>query len=462
VTSLAFDSRKVEPGALFFAVKGGAVDGHDFLTEVRGRGAVAVVSERPFDPASGLGWVQVGSVRRMMALCAEAFFGSPSSRMRLIGITGTNGKTTTAFITNRVLNLAGGSAMIGTVENRVKERVLPTALTTPESLQIQAVLSEALREGCRYGVMEVSSHALFQQRVYGCRFPVAVFTNLTQDHLDFHQNLENYFAAKSLLFDPLYNPGIETSVVNGDDPWGQVLVRRLPAVVTYGLEPTNDVCPASWTTGIKGTSLDVSVLGRGFRLESPLPGRHNVYNLLAAATACRCLGIPEELIQEGVRSQTVVPGRFEKVDVERPFSVVIDYAHSPDALENVLRLAREVTEGRLICVFGCGGDRDRTKRPKMGAISARLADVVIVTSDNPRTEDPAAIVNEILTGIPAGREGLEVVVDRRRAIRHALEIAREGDLVLLAGKGHETYQDVGGRKNPFDERVVVREELCSK
>jgi UDP-N-acetylmuramoyl-L-alanyl-D-glutamate--2,6-diaminopimelate ligase len=458
---LTYDSRTSDDGSLFFAVRGLRADGHRFIDEALSRGAVVVASEQAVDQLSGGCRIQVREIRHFMAHCADVFFGHPSRGLRLAGITGTNGKTTTAHLMHAVLSRTDKALMLGTVQTVIGTEAYPSILTTPEAVDIQALLRRGVEAGCRYGVLEVSSHALLLQRARACHLPVALFTNLTQDHLDFHGSLEEYFAAKRLLFAPSYNPGLEHSVVNGDDPWGRRLLETQSGAVSYGLDSRNQVHAVDHSSSIEGTRLRVRFFDRTLELESPLAGRHNVYNLLAAATASALLGAPDTAIQEGIRETRVVPGRFEKVEIDRPFTVVIDYAHTPDALENVLNLAREVTRGRLICVFGCGGDRDRVKRPRMGEIAARLSDQALITSDNPRTEDPAGIVADIRAGVPAAIRHVETIVDRRDAIRRSLQLAAPGDLVLLTGKGHETYQDIGGRKIPFDERRIVREELCS-
>ena len=446
---------------MFFAIKGLRTDGHRYLDGVLARGAVAVVSEEPARDGIAAVWVRVRSIRRVMALAADRFFDRPSQKLKLIGITGTNGKTTTAYLAHSILNAETKALMLGTIQTIVGDTASPSRLTTPESIDIQSTLAQGWEAGCRAGVLEVSSHALALDRTFGCRFPVAVFTNLTQDHLDFHHSFERYFGAKSLLFDRDYNPGLEHSIVNADDTWGRKLADRAPGVITFGLSERGDVRPIRQSTGMSGTRLEVRMGDRRLDLESRLVGRHNVYNLLAATAACSALEMSDSAICEGIRALRAVPGRFEVLDLDLPFAVVIDYAHTPDALENVLRLARELTTGRLICLFGCGGDRDAAKRPLMGSIAARDADLALVTSDNPRTEDPDAIIGEIVQGIPANSPHMKTITDRRSAIRYALEIAREGDTVLLAGKGHETYQEVGTRRFDFDEREVVREVLCS-
>ncbi len=461
IKSLAYDSRQVTPGTLFFAVPGGQTDGHLFVPQALERGATAIVSERaPDDGLFPVPWIQVQNVRPAMAIVAHHFCGKPSEILRLIGITGTNGKTTTSYLVHAILSTQAPALLLGTIKTLFGDVEFESKHTTPEAIDLQRVLAEALARGCRNGAMEVSSHALALYRVYGCHFPVAVFTNLTQDHLDFHGTLEEYFRAKLLLFDSGYNPGIRFAVMNEDDPFGRrIQPSRGVTKITYGLGEGADVHPARHTASILGTRMEVAIHGRRLEIESSLVGQHNVYNLLTAVAAASALGVDDAAIQQGIAKLSQVSGRFEKVSVDAPFTVIVDYAHTPDALENVLRLSRELTSGRVICVFGCGGDRDRTKRPIMGALAARHADIVVVTSDNPRSEEPEAIVNEIVAGIDRSTVQCEVVVDRREGIRRALSLAGSGDIVLIAGKGHENYQIVKGVKHHFDDREVVREVL---
>jgi UDP-N-acetylmuramoyl-L-alanyl-D-glutamate--2,6-diaminopimelate ligase len=457
IRDLAYDSRQVGPGTLFFAIEGEVTDGHRFIEQALERGAVAIASER--DPTPGFSgiWVQLESIRPAMAELANEFFGNPSHELRLAGLTGTNGKTTTAFLVHSILTLDGPALLAGTIKTLVGAREQESRHTTPEAIDIQRMLRAALDEGCRSGVMEVSSHALALARVYRCFFPVAVFTNLTQDHLDFHGSLEEYFKAKLSLFDQGYNPGLEHALINADDAFGARISAS--STRTYGLRSGLDIYPLERRTSLEGTDLTLSFFGRRLRLKSSLVGGHNLYNLMAASGAASLLGAEDSRIQEGIATLRQVPGRFEKVDVEAGFSVIVDYAHTPDALENVLRLSREVSSGRVICVFGCGGDRDRKKRPLMGSIATNKADHVIVTSDNPRSEEPGAIIAEIVAGIGRACDNYEVIEDRRQAIKRSLDIAKPGDLVLIAGKGHETYQIVKGVKSHFDDREVVKELL---
>lgn len=458
IQSLDYDSRRVKDGSLFFAIKGEQADGHLYIDEAIRKGAVAVVSSRPAPPDLDVAWIQVEATRPSMGILAAQFYQHPSRRLQLVGITGTNGKTTTAFLTHSILERRSPALLMGTIKAKIGEWESESERTTPEAVDIQAILSRALKSGCTAGVMEVSSHALFFHRVYQCSFPVAVFTNLSQDHLDFHKSLEEYFQAKCLLFQKHYNPGLRYAVVNRDDPFAE-RIELAPAVrrVTFGLSKDNDVYPVSHRTSLEGTRVELKWFDRRLPLSSPLAGEHNFYNIMSAAIAASLLGASDEQIREGVEQMQQVPGRFEKVDTKKPSTVIVDYAHTPHALENVLRLCRQLAQGNVICVFGAGGDRDREKRPLMGAIAARDADWVIVTSDNPRFEDPARIAREIQAGIPAGATHCEVILDRREAITRALEAAGENDIVLLAGKGHEAYQHIQGESIPFDDREVVKE-----
>jgi UDP-N-acetylmuramoyl-L-alanyl-D-glutamate--2,6-diaminopimelate ligase len=463
VSSLAYDSRQVERGALFFAVKGLTTDGNLFVDQAVSRGAAAIASEQPPSlPSPVIAWIQSRSSRRLMAHAANRFYGEPSRQLSMIGITGTNGKTTTAHLCYSILQRHSQAVMLGSIETRVGNQKLESTLTTPEAIDVQRILRLALEQGCKFGVMEASSHALFFDRVFQAHFPVSIFTNLSQDHLDFHSGLEDYFSAKTLLFRHSYNPGIRWALLNIDDPFGQRLAREVDGeVITFGLTEEACIHPLEYTMSPEGLEANLGFFGKTLRIRSPLVGCHNLYNLMAAAGACSLLGVQDGTIQSALEELRNVLGRFETVSAEVPFSIIIDFAHTPDALKNVIELARQVAERRVICLFGCGGDRDRGKRPQMGAIACRGADVVVVTSDNPRSEDPQEIIDEILSGIPDDQTELKVIPDRKAAIRRALEIAQPGDLVLLAGKGHETYQEIDGKKFPFDEREIVRKVLCS-
>ena len=430
VRDLAYDARAVEPGALFFAVPGARADGHDFAAEAVERGAVALVVERALDLS--VPQVVVRDARAAMAPAADAFFGEPTSELEVVGVTGTSGKTTTSFLLFAILAAAGRRpGLLGTVEARVGGERRGVVRTTPEAIDLQRVFREMLDAGDRSCAMEASSHASVLHRLERVRFAALVFTNLSQDHLDFHGDMDSYFEAKRRLFLTEPRP---SAVVNVGDDYGRRLAAELPEAITFS---------AADSSALDGVELR-------------LRGRFNVENALGALYAARALGIEDDAIRRGLESVRGVPGRFESVDEGQPFHVIVDYAHKPGALESVLRAARELADGRVIVVVGAAGDRDRGKRPLMGRIASELADVAIVTSDNPRSEDPEAIIDEVVAG---ARNGVEVELDRRTAIAHAVELAREGDVVLIAGKGAEQGQEFAERTVPFDDREAAREAL---
>ena len=451
VTDLAYDARRVTSGTLFVCVAGLKADGHDFAPDALANGAVALIVERELDlPVPQL---VVADSRQAMALAADAFFGHPTRELEVAGVTGTNGKTTTAFLLFAILAAAGRRpGLLGTIENRVGGERRAAVRTTSEAIDVQGLFREMLDAGDRSCAMEATSHGSALKRLLGIRFAVLVFTNLSQDHLDFHGTLEDYFDAKRRLFtEPDVDGRRPPAVVNVDDDHGRRLAEELRAL---GEEPsTFGLADAE---GLELTAGGASFAVDGIALETKLRGRFNVENVLGAVKAARILGIEPAAIASGVAHVTGVPGRFEAVEEGQPFTVLVDYAHTPEALENVLTEAREITAGRLICVFGCGGDRDRGKRPLMGEAVARLADAAIVTSDNPRSENPQAIIDEILAGIAGDAE---VEPDRAAAIALALEGAEEGDVVVIAGKGHEQGQEFADRIVPFDDREVAREAL---
>lgn len=480
VTGVQYDSRRVRPGDLFACLKGLREDGHDYAPEAVERGAAAVLAEREI-PNLGAPQVIVPESRLALALVAAAFFDHPSRKLRLFGVTGTNGKTTTTHLIKAILE-AGGTktGLLGTIHNLVGGQKLPARLTTPESVDLLAMLAQMVDAGARAAVMEASSHALALRRTAGCEFDVAVFTNLTQDHLDFHSTFTDYLEAKSRLFAELSDPPIGLSagpgsapawkrqkwaVVNMDDPHAARLARSATApVVTYGIDHDADCVAHSLEIRPDGVRYAAHTPAGEIPLALRLTGRFNVYNSLAAVAVGVQEGVPLERIRAALEAVPGVAGRFEPVRRGQPFSVVIDYAHTPDGLENVLRTAREVCEGRLIAVFGCGGDRDRTKRPVMGQIAARYADRVIITSDNPRSEEPAPICREIEAGVREGGLGpdaYEVIIERREAIDRAIGIAQPGDLVLIAGKGHEPYQIFRDRTIHFDDREEATRALAA-
>jgi UDP-N-acetylmuramoyl-L-alanyl-D-glutamate--2,6-diaminopimelate ligase len=473
VTGVAHDSRRVGPGCLFVCIRGFKQDGHAFIADAASRGAVAVLVEQ--DPRSlsippGITLIRVADSRAGLAAASSRFFGHPSRSLHLVGVTGTNGKTTTAYLVEAVLAAAGHPCgLLGTIEYRLGGVTFPGERTTPESSDLQDLLARMRDLGAWAAAMEVSSHSLVLHRVDGCEFDVGIFSNLTQDHLDFHGTMQKYAEAKALLFRMLASDrtksGGAAAVLNADDPWAPSMAEATTArVIRFGIASPADVRVREHTLTLAGIRATAETPWGPLTIASPLVGLHNLSNILGAAAACLHLGVDLDRVSAGIARLVAVPGRFEKVEAGQPFGVVVDYAHTPDALERVLRFAREYAAGRVIAVFGCGGDRDRTKRPLMGEAAARLADFVVVTSDNPRSEDPLAIIAEIESGVKkvcTVAEGRATIPDRREAIGAALASARAGDLVVIAGKGHETYQILGNRTIPFDDRVVAREALAA-
>jgi UDP-N-acetylmuramoyl-L-alanyl-D-glutamate--2,6-diaminopimelate ligase len=455
ISSLAYDSRTVTPGALFFCVRGGHSDGHEHAGDALARGAVALVVERPL--GLGVPEVQVPSARAAMAEIAVRFYDDPSATLEVVGVTGTNGKTTSVFLLAGLLDAAGRQCgLLGTVKSVIGGREGLVIHTTPEAIDLQASFRAMLEGGDRACAMEVSSHALAQQRVAGTRFTAALFTNLTQDHLDFHATMEEYFDAKRSLF----SGELPLRVINVDDHYGRRLLVEHPDAVTFALSSPADYGAGQLSFGVAGAHFVATTPEGELELSSRLPGAFNVANVLGAVATAHSMGVSLDLIAAALPRIAPAPGRFQALDEGQPFTVLIDYAHTPDSLENVLRAARSLADGRLLCVFGAGGDRDRGKRPQMGRISAALADVTVVTSDNPRSEDPAAIIAEIVAGIAADGGAVEEIVDRRAAIARALSLARAGDVLVIAGKGHEQGQEfAGGRRLAFDDAEVARSEL---
>jgi UDP-N-acetylmuramyl-tripeptide synthetase len=469
VTGIAYDSRAVEPGHVFVALKGLHADGTAFVAQAIERGALAIVSEQPAPPDVGVPWVTVADARLALAVLAAAFHGDPSRDMQVVGITGTNGKTTTAYLLASIFEAAHiRCGILGTVAYRVgpgEQDVREAARTTPEAPDVQALLREMVNLGCRACAMEVSSHALALRRVDDLKFAAAVFTNLTRDHLDFHTDMETYFQAKRRLFEML--PTSAPALLNVDDPRGAALVDAGGRPVTYAINRTADITPGPLSFSLQGLKFDVRTPRGTLNLRSKLVGRPNVYNILASVATATALDLPFDAIERGVAALDGVPGRFQLASgAKDEVTVVVDYAHTDDALRNLLETARPLAHGRLITVFGCGGDRDRTKRPLMGAVAGRLSDVIVITSDNPRGEDPQRIIDEVLRGITVKtrRDANQVltIVDRRAAISKAIEVAKPGDLVLIAGKGHEKYQVIGDRTLPFDDVAVAREALARR
>lgn len=496
ISSIAYDSRKVKRNGVFVAVKGEHLDGHDFIDDAVKRGASAVVREKAghltdmsFIPKAFAGgpegitgsspvFLVVKDSRSTLACMANNFYGRPSGNIPVIGVTGTNGKTTTGYLVKSILEAWNKKAgLIGTITYLIGDRPYPALHTTPESLEFQALLQEMASAGCSHVVSEVSSHALSQRRVDHTRFVVVVFTNLTREHLDFHETMENYFAAKKRLFTELLARA-GTAVINVDDEWGRKLLADLkdspevagqrsgcPAVLTYGMDRKADVAASQTQDSLSGVSFTLTCKGVAYRMDSSLVGIPNIYNILAAASVGIALDIPMEVIQEGVRNLKSVRGRLERVDAGQDFLCIIDYAHTPDALERLILTARELLHnkdgpGRIITLFGCGGDRDRGKRPVMGEIASRLSDQVIITSDNPRNEDPREIISEIVAGMTGDNH--RTVPDRKDAITLAVEVAEAGDILLIAGKGHEEYQEIKGIRNRFSDRERVEEAITNR
>ena len=468
VAAIAYDSRRVVPGSVFVALKGLKADGDTFAEQAVSRGARAIVSQSPLRSGVAVTWIVVRDARLALALLADRFFNHPSRRMPVIGVTGTNGKTTTSYLLCAILDAAGLRAgMLGTVAYRIAGEDREASRTTPEAPDVQQLLNEMLERGSKSAVMEVSSHALSLKRVDGMRFAAGVFTNLTRDHLDFHDDMEAYFAAKRRLFEML--PAGAPGVINLDDPRGPSLVEIASRPVTYAINNKADVTPRPIEMTLAGLRVDIKTPKGIVPVTSKLVGRPNVYNILAATAAAMALDVPTEAIARGIANLAGVPGRFEVVSQPHDdVTVVVDYAHTDDALRNLLETARPLTSERLVTVFGCGGDRDRSKRPLMGMVAARLSDVVVITSDNPRSEDPKRIIEEIERGIPAGTQAstrapmVESVVERAEAIERAISIASKGDVVLIAGKGHEKYQQIGDRVLPFDDGEVARAALARR
>jgi UDP-N-acetylmuramoyl-L-alanyl-D-glutamate--2,6-diaminopimelate ligase len=464
VSAVTYDSRRAVAGSVFVALRGLKADGAEFAAQAAARGASMIVTEAPRPAGSATPWLIVSDARLALALLADAFFAHPSRRMTVIGVTGTNGKTTTAYLLASILDAAGLKAgLLGTVTYRLGAEEREASRTTPEAPDVQQLLDDMIRQGCKSAVMEVSSHALALKRVDGMRFAAGIFTNLTRDHLDFHEDMETYFLAKRRLFELL--PDDAPGIINLDDPRGPALIGVSTQAVTFAIGRAADVTPSPLEFTLDGLSFDVRTPHGTVPIESKLVGRPNVYNILAASATAVAIGLPLDAIARGVNALSGVPGRFEVVSApDHDVTVVVDYAHTDDALRNLLETARPLAPRRLVTVFGCGGDRDATKRPLMGMVAARLSDVVVITSDNPRSEEPQRIIDEIKRGIPAGVQGgrvpdVQAIVDRREAIERAVEQAESGDVVLIAGKGHEKYQQIGDRVLPFDDGDIARQAL---
>jgi len=465
ICAVEYDSRRVKPGTLFVAMRGESSDGNRFIDQAIAAGATAVVTDSDREP-EGVAWATVPHGRRALATLSANFYRHPASKLGITGITGTNGKSTTAFLIEAILRAAGRSgALVGTIEYHVGGKVLPAPHTTPESLDLQRLFCETVATGGTEAVMEVSSHALVQGRTYGIPFDVAVFTNLTRDHLDYHRSMEEYFYAKRILFAGSGSPPPRVAVLNADDEYAMKLAEfsqsRGSEVFTYGWSK-GDFHAARVEITPRGTRFQLNSPHGSVAISSPLIGRVNVYNILASAAATVARGCSLEAIAAGIADLKAVPGRFERVDCGQPFTVVVDYAHTDDALRNLTSLAREFVKqnsGRVITVFGCGGDRDRTKRPLMGEAAGRGSDFVVLTSDNPRSEDPLAIINDAVVGLQRSGTRYKTEPDRRAAIAVAISEARSSDIVLIAGKGHEKVQISRTGTVPFDDREVAADVL---
>jgi UDP-N-acetylmuramoyl-L-alanyl-D-glutamate--2,6-diaminopimelate ligase len=477
ISSLHFNSREVQSGGLFVAISGHKFDGHEYIDSAISQGASAVISQKPL--ALNVWNIEVENSRKALATLSSHFYGNPAEKLKIIGITGTNGKTTTAFFIEKILLQAGLSVgVIGTLNCRYGGKVFDISMTTPESLNLHRILADMLADGVTHVVMEASSHAIFLNRIDACWMDVAVFTNLTQDHLDFHGNMEDYWQSKKILFTehmakgPKKNKAI--AVINCNDPKGKQLVKELPLALSVGFDDSCHLWPEIIRQDQTGMAGVISTPEGMFKFETPLIGQYNVENMLCAAGACLALGLPLNIIRSGIESVEFVPGRLQSIPNSVDRFVFVDFAHTPDALENVLQTLRTLTTDRIICVFGCGGDRDREKRPLMGQIAASLANICIITSDNPRFEDPMTIIEDILAGVrkqglppynigdaiksPSAR-GYIVEPDRSRAIEMAIRISRHWDMILIAGKGHEANQIIGKQTVPFDDRLFARKAL---
>lgn len=462
ITGVYYDSRKVRPGSLFICVRGFKTDGHNYIESAIANGAVAILAEEDKKVPDDVVYIVTKNTRQAMAKVASNFYDKPSKFMRVIGVTGTNGKTTTTHLIQNILHRAGfKTGILGTLYARIDDYEKEMGHTTPEALEIEEFMNLCRERGARYVVMEVSSHALDLDRVKEIDYKVAIFTNLTQDHLDYHQNMENYKNAKIKLFTMIPENEGNFVVINNDDRYAEDFIKGSRAeVITYGIENGADVRGYNLDISAEGTSFMVRYKDTDFKVQMQLIGLFSVYNALAAIAFALREGIEPEVIKEALAATLSVAGRFEQVKCGQDFTVVVDYAHTPDGLENVLKTAKSLTQNRLITVFGCGGDRDKTKRPLMGEIAARYSDFCVVTSDNPRSEDPKAIIDDIIPGLlKVEGSRYAVVVDRREAIRHAIYMAKPGDMVVIAGKGHETYQLIGDKILEFDDRKVAAEFL---
>jgi UDP-N-acetylmuramoyl-L-alanyl-D-glutamate--2,6-diaminopimelate ligase len=468
IWSVVYDSRKAAAGSVFVALQGQKLDGAKFVEDALARDAVAIASAgpRPAELPENVAWVELlpGSARRGLARAAANFFGSPAQALKLVGITGTNGKTTTAFLVDSIVRAAGHTTgLIGTTGYRTPKGSRAAVNTTPESLDLQQMFAEIRDAGGTHAVLEASSHALAMERLWGCHFAVAIFTNLTRDHLDYHKTFEEYFAAKRVLFEGTGAGAPDTGVINADDPYASQLAGLAKRTLTYGLKGTPDLVVRKFALSFHGLEFTAHTPAGNVMVRSPFVGRINVYNILAAIGAGISLDIPVAKIEEGIANLELVPGRFQRIDEGQPFLVVVDYAHTDDALRNLIATARELgPSARIITLFGAGGERDRAKRPLMGEAAGSLSDLVVLTSDNPRSEDPLRIINDVVVGLQKANAKYRTEPDREKALSIAIEEAQPGDIVLLAGKGHETYQVLPSGTIEFDDREKARAILRRK
>ncbi|SEF77692.1 UDP-N-acetylmuramoylalanyl-D-glutamate--2,6-diaminopimelate ligase [Caloramator fervidus] len=456
IKKISYNSKQVEKGTLFFCIEGFSLDGHKFAEEAVSNGAVALVVSKNVNLSKNVTLVKVKDTRKAMAIISSNFYNNPLKELKVIGITGTNGKTTSTFMMKSILeakNLKTG--LIGTIYNIIGDNIVEAKRTTPESMDLQFMFRQMVESKCNFCVMEVSSHSLELDRVYGVTFEAGIFTNLTQDHLDFHKTMENYFKAKLKLFERTKH-----AIINIDDSYGRKALDLVNCnVITFGIENLADVFAKNLKIEDSGTIFTLCYDNQEVDINLHLPGKFNVYNALGCAAAAISLGIDLKTIKLGLESLKSVPGRSEKINSKKGFTVIIDYAHTPDGIENILKATREYTKGKLVILFGAGGDRDKTKRPLMGKAAGSLADFCIVTSDNPRSEDPEKIIQDILPGVESTGCPYKVIVDRKEAIKYALMNANEGDVIVIAGKGHETYQIIKDKVIPFDEKEIVNEFL---
>ena len=463
IRQVACDSRKVQPRALFFALHGAKANGNAFIRDAVSRGAVAIASEDavPATMPSSVAWIRVAHARRVLAMTASNFFGHPAAALQLVAVTGTNGKTTTTSLVDAIIKASGAkTGLFGTIAYHTPLGDYPAPNTTPESVDLQGFLAEVRDAGGRYGVLEASSHSLAMDRLWGCHFAAAVFTNLTREHMDYHKTFDDYFAAKLRLFDGTGAGAPDAAVLNTDDEYGKRMAGLAKNAITYGLTSGAELTAKKFQLTFSGLSFTAQTPKGKVEIESSLVGRINVYNILAAIGAAQALELSNEVIASGIRSLQSVSGRFQSIALGQPFLVVVDYAHTDDALENLIRTARELNpKGRVITLFGCGGLKDRTKRPVMGEVAGRLSDLTILSSDNPKSEDPLKIISDIVVGLQKTHGKYMIEPDREKAIGLAIDEARAGDILLLAGKGHENYQILADRTVEFDDRQVARRAL---